>query len=111
MGVVYLAVDTTLSREIALKVLYPSLSTDTVFIDRFKQEARVVASIMHPNIVRINSFESFENNLAIDMEFVPGPSLGHAMAVEVFTPQLAIQIARDALEGLATCHELGVVHR
>ncbi|MBM3290971.1 MAG: serine/threonine protein kinase, partial [Candidatus Hydrogenedentes bacterium] len=111
MGVVYLAEDTTLSREVALKLLYPSLSTDTVFVDRFKQEARVVAAILHPNIVRINSFETLPEGLAIDMEYVSGPSLGHMMAHEVFTPQLAVQIARDVLEGLAVCHELGVVHR
>ena len=111
MGVVYLAEDTTLSREVALKVLYPSLSTDTVFVDRFKQEARVVAAILHPKIVRINSFETLPEGLAIDMEYVAGPSLGHMMAHEVFTPQLAVQIARDTLEGLAVCHELGVVHR
>lgn len=111
MGVVYLAEDTTLSREVALKLLYPSLSTDSAFVDRFKQEARIVASILHPNIVRINSFETIDTNLAIDMEYVPGPSLGQMMQHEVFTPQLAVQIARDALEGLAVCHELGVVHR
>ncbi len=111
MGVVYLAEDSTLSREIALKVLYPSLSTDTVFIERFKQEARVVANILHPNIVRVNSLETIDQSLAIDMEYVAGPSLGHTMAHEVFTPALAVQIARDTLEGLAVCHELGVVHR
>ncbi|NUM53064.1 MAG: serine/threonine protein kinase [Candidatus Hydrogenedentes bacterium] len=108
---VYLSEDTTLSRDVALKVLYPSLSTDTVFIDRFKSEARIVATILHPNIVRINSLETIDHNLAIDMEFVAGPSLGHTMAHEVFSPLLAVQIARDVLDGLAVCHDLGVVHR
>jgi serine/threonine protein kinase len=111
MGVVYLAEDTTLSREVALKVLYPSLSTDTVFIERFKQEARAVASILHPNIVRINSFESIEHSHAIDMEYISGSSLSQMMADTVFTPLLAVQIARDTLEGMAICHGLGIVHR
>lgn len=111
MGVVYLAEDTTLSRTVALKVLYPSLSSDSVFIERFKQEARVVANILHPSIVRINSFETFESCHAIDMEYVEGTSLARLMASEVFTPQLAVCIARDVLDGLALCHELGVVHR
>ncbi len=111
MGVVYLAEDTTLARTVALKVLYPALSNDSVFIERFKQEARVVASILHPSIVRINSFETFENCHAIDMEFVEGTPLARLMASEVFTPQLAVCIARDVLDGLSLCHELGVVHR
>ena len=111
MGVVHLAEDTTLSRTVALKVLYPALSSDTVFIERFKQEARVVANILHPNIVRINSFETFENCHAIDMEYVEGTSLARLMGSEVITPQLALCIARDVLDGLSLCHELGVVHR
>lgn len=111
MGVVYLAEDTSLSREVALKVLYPSLSTDSVFIDRFKAEARIVAAILHSNIVRINSLETLGQSLAIDMEYVSGSSLGQMMTQTVFTPQLAVQIARDTLEGLAICHELGIVHR
>ncbi|MCC6797408.1 MAG: serine/threonine protein kinase [Candidatus Hydrogenedentes bacterium] len=111
MGVVYLAEDTTLSRTVALKILYPALSSDTVFIERFKQEARVVANILHPSIVRINSFETFDSCHAIDMEYVQGTSLARLMANEVFTPQLAVSIARDVLDGLSLCHEHGVIHR
>ena len=86
MGVVYLAEDSTLSREIALKVLYPSLSTDTVFIERFKQEARIVANILHPNIVRVNSLETIDQSLAIDMEALP-PSLGHTRRMKCLRPR------------------------
>ncbi|MDZ4860796.1 MAG: serine/threonine-protein kinase [Candidatus Hydrogenedentes bacterium] len=111
MGVVYLAEDTTLARKIALKVLYASLSSDAVFVERFRQEAKIVAGILHPNVVRINSLETLNNQLAIDMEYVPGPSLGEALEHEVFTPQFAVQIARDVFEGLAVCHAHGVIHR
>lgn len=111
MGVVYLAEDTTLSRQVAIKVLYSTLTADAVFVNRFKQEARVVAQILHPNIVRINSLETIDLNLAIDMEFIDGPSLAAVMSDQIITPVFAVQIARDVLQGLAVCHELGVVHR
>jgi len=111
MGVVYLALDNTLSRRVALKHLYQSLSNDSVFIERFRMEARVVASVLHPNVVRINSLETLDCGLFIDMEYVDGPSLGAALQHQVFTPQLAVQIARDVLDGLLVCHDLGVIHR
>lgn len=107
----YLAEDTLLGRKVALKILNPMLHADAEFLDRFRLEARALASAIHPNIVRINSFDAIDERFAIDMEYVDGPSLGMYLSQQVLTPYTAVSIVRDVLAGLGVCHEAGIVHR
>ncbi|MBL7644688.1 MAG: serine/threonine protein kinase [Candidatus Hydrogenedentes bacterium] len=108
MGVVYLAEDRQLRRQVALKVLYDYLNRDSAFVERFQEEACSVSTLHHPNIVCVHGLERAGDVVAIDMEFVEGASLDQLGAV---TPHLAAGIARDVLGGLAACHQIGVVHR
>ena len=61
MGVVYLAEDERLGRQVALKVLPATLTADTTFIERFRKEAKAIASMSHPNVVHLNSFDIIDD--------------------------------------------------
>lgn len=111
MGVVYCAQDTTLGRIVALKTLYPSLGQDPLFITRFREEARNVATLSHPNIVRIHSFEEIEGQQLIDMEYIDGPPICDLLQGEVVTPAWLLGRLRGVIEALAVCHKQGLVHR
>lgn len=108
MGVVYLAEDRQLRRQVALKVLSDYLKRDRAFVERFQEEACSVATLHHPNIVCVHGLDTSGDTLAIDMEYVEGASLDQFVAV---SPHLAAGIARDVLSGLAVCHQIGVIHR
>lgn len=110
MGVVYLAEDTELGRQVAMKFLHPALSSDDEFVKRFRQEAQFVAGIVHPHIVHINNIARWEHRLAIDMEYVEGESLQQHMARDFVTPATALRIVREILHGLSACHSRGLVH-
>ncbi len=111
MGVVYLAEDTRLKREVALKVLYEHLYQKSSFAERFQEEARSVSTLHHPNIVCVHGLEVANGSVAIDMEFVEGQSLDQLSASARVSPHMAVSIARDVLSGLVTCHQIGIVHR
>jgi serine/threonine-protein kinase len=102
MGTVYRATDTKLGREVAIKVLPPSLAEDSEYLARFQREARVLASLNHTNI---SSVYAVENN-AIVMELVAGEPLRGPEPVEK-----ALSIARQILDGLEAAHRAGVIHR
>lgn len=108
---VYLAEDVTLGREIALKVLDRSLTVDGGFEERFRQEARTIANLKHPGIIRIHSLEKIgdgpDATPAIDMEYVDGGSLENTRYT---LPQL-LRYVHDSLDALACCHASGIVHR
>lgn len=111
MGVVYLAEDLLLKRTVALKVLYEHLNRDSSFVERFQKEARAVSSLHHPNIVFVHGMELVKNTFLIDMEYVDGLSLDQFTRNGPVPPIIAAGIAADILEGLLTCHEVGVIHR
>ncbi len=75
MGEVYRALDTRLGRDVALKVLPPALANDPARIERFKREARVVASLNHPHIVTLYSVEEADGIHFLTMELVEGETL------------------------------------
>jgi len=110
MGVVYLAEDIVLQRKVALKILYPALSSDEEFIERFHQEARLVSGVADPHVVHINNLAMVEHRLAIDMEYVDGLPLNQFIAQEFVTSAVVLRIARDMLLGLSACHYHGLVH-
>ena len=111
MGVVYLVEDTLLGRDVALKLLSPALGGDEAFARRFREEARSIARIAHPNVVHVNSFESLDGHLAIDMEYVDGPSLNQFIADGMLSAERVVRISYDILQALVTCHGVGLVHR
>jgi eukaryotic-like serine/threonine-protein kinase len=74
-GTVYRATDTSLDREVAIKVLHPQLMVDDTFVERFKKEAEVLASFDHPNIVTIFEMGELEGRAFIAMRYLSGGSL------------------------------------
>jgi serine/threonine-protein kinase len=80
MGEVYRATDTKLKRQVALKVLPPSVADDTERLARFQREAEVLASLNHPNIAAIHGFEESNVVKALVMELVEGPTLADRIA-------------------------------
>jgi serine/threonine protein kinase len=116
MGAVYLATDLNLERQVALKVMHPHLSAQEPFQKRFLQEARAAASLDHPGIVRVLSFDHVEGQLILVMEFVIGGSLRdhlNKLAEETRTMELqeGISQIRQIAEALHYAHQQGMTHR
>lgn len=107
MGVVFLAEDESLGREIALKILDRDLVTASDFERRFRQEAKTVAKLQHPNIVQIHALESLGGILAIDMAYIERGPLSHANA----SPEQTVLWSADILSALQCCHDSEIVHR
>lgn len=110
-GVVYLAEDTSLGRKVALKVLHAQLARDAGFLHRFKHEARVIASLAHPHIVRVHAFDALDGLFIIDTEFLPGGPLSERCARSVFDANMIARVARDVLSALEFCHAHDILHR
>ena len=111
MGEVYRARDKKLNRDVALKVLPDSFAGDPDRGARFEREARVLASLNHPNIAHLYGFEDSGGVRAIIQELVEGPTLAERMAGAAFREEEALSIARQIAEALAAAHERGIVHR
>lgn len=113
MGVVYLAVNQNLNRQVALKVLSPrrvSLSVD--YIKRFENEGRAAAALVHPNIVTTHAIGKTDSHHFLEMEYVPGQSLQQEIESNgAIGPLRATQMAVGIAEGLAMAHRIGIVHR
>ncbi|MGI8792393.1 MAG: Stk1 family PASTA domain-containing Ser/Thr kinase [Acidimicrobiales bacterium] len=112
MAEVYLAHDQMLDRRVALKVLFPELSTDPSFVERFRREAQAAANLAHPNIVSIYDWGEENGTYFIVMEYVEGRTLGQVIRSEgPLLPDRAADIAADVASGLAFAHRNGVIHR
>jgi beta-lactam-binding protein with PASTA domain len=112
MGEVYRARDPVLDREVALKILHPSLADDPGFIDRFRREARSAAMLSHPNIVAVHDWGETQGTYFMIMEFVRGPNL---RALLMRDGQLeaaqAVEVVDAVLAALEHAHAQGIVHR
>lgn len=108
MAVVYLAEDQALRRAVAVKVLRPGAGEDSVLRKRFLREARVVARLSHPNIVRVYDVGETEDGLFIVMEYVAGRTLA---GVARLPADEAVPLALQACAGLQHAHDAGLVHR
>jgi eukaryotic-like serine/threonine-protein kinase len=111
MGEVYLASDTRLGRQVALKVLPRALAEDAARRQRLEREAQAAARLNHPNIVTLFSFEDADGITFLTMEYVDGQPLsalitGQGLPLERLLP-LAIPIA----DAVATAHQAGIIHR
>jgi len=111
MGEVYLAEDRELGRRVAIKLLGGWLAQDPERAKRFKQEARSLASLNHPNIVTIYSVEHANGTDFLTMELVEGPSLDERIAAGPMPLTEAVSIARQMAEALGAAHAKGIVHR
>jgi serine/threonine-protein kinase len=111
MGEVYRATDTTLGRDVAIKVLPEAFAADADRVLRFEREARTLASVNHTNIGQIFGLERRAGTTALIMELVEGPTLAdRVMRGRVPIPE-ALNIALQIADALEAAHALGVVHR
>ncbi|HYV97180.1 MAG TPA: serine/threonine-protein kinase, partial [Gemmatimonadaceae bacterium] len=112
MGVVYLAREVELDRYVALKVLPPALAADQKTRARFLREARVAASLSHPNIVPIFRVGETDDVVFFTMAFVDGETLGDRLRARgPLAPSYATRLLRDVSQALAYSHGRGIVHR
>ncbi len=112
MAEVYLAHDLMLDRKVALKVLFPELSTDKNFVERFRREAQAAANLSHPNIVSIYDWGEEDGTYFIVMEYIEGRTLGRIIRSEgPLLADRAAEIGADVAGALAFAHRSGVVHR
>jgi serine/threonine-protein kinase len=111
MAVIYKAQDLELSRIVAIKILRPSLTADATFLTRFKNEARSVANLQHPNIVTIYDVGSSGQTQFIVMEFVDGTDLKKIIKTEgILTVDRALKFAIQMCAGIGFAHRAGLVH-
>ena len=111
MGEVYRARDQKLGRDVALKVLPEAFARDPNRMARFEREAKVLASLNHPNIATIHGLEDSENSNALVMELVEGPTLADRIRQGPILTDEALRIAKQICEALEYAHERGIVHR
>ena len=111
MGEVWQARDTKLDRDVALKVLPEAFTSDPDRLARFEREAKVLASLNHPNIGSIYGLEEAEGVRALVLELVEGPTLADRIAKGPIPIDEALPIAKQIAEALEAAHEQGVIHR
>ena len=111
MGEVYKARDTKLDRDVALKILPDAFVNDPERLARFQREAKVLASLNHPNIAQIHGLEESGDSPALVLEYVPGPTLQDRIAKGPIPLDEALPIARQIAEALEAAHEQGIIHR
>lgn len=112
MGTVYLADDIMLERKVAIKVLNPLLTKDSHFTERFRNEAKVQASLIHPNIVALYNYFREGDNYCMVMEYVEGVTLKQLITDTGPQPeQKVIWILNQTLEAVGYAHKKGIIHR
>ena len=112
MATVYQATDTRLDRQVALKVMHAELARDEDFVRRFIGEAKSVARLSHQNVVAVFDQGADGPFLYLAMEYVPGRTLkGLLRDSGRFSPASALEIMTAVLDGLASAHASGIVHR
>ena len=112
MAEVYRAHDRLLDRPVALKVLFPELSVDRAFVERFRREAQAAANLSHPNIVPVFDWGEDNGTYFIVMEFIDGRALSSILRTAgPMHPDRAAEIGADVAVALAYAHRHGVIHR
>jgi eukaryotic-like serine/threonine-protein kinase len=116
MANVYRAFDTNLQRMVAIKVLSPAAAAQPGFVDRFRQEARLIANLRHPHIVHVYDFGQHENAIYMVQELLAGPTLETWMRDMAArgtrpAPQAIIEILTQLASALDAAHAAGVIHR
>src|SRR6516225_2669356 len=111
MGAVYRARDTTLKREVAIKILPDECARDSDRISRFQREAEVLASLNHPNIAGIYDLREANGSQFLVLELVEGETLAERIARNPIALDECLHIAKQVCEALEAAHEKGIVHR
>ncbi|MCX7420021.1 MAG: serine/threonine-protein kinase [Planctomycetia bacterium] len=111
MGIVYLATDTRLRRDVAIKVLPKAMASNADAVKRFFREARVAARLNHPNVVAVHDVDQQRGLCFLVMELVKGKTAAELISLECLPWPEATQLIADACRGLVAAHEAGLVHR
>lgn len=112
MAIVYKGYQPTLNRVVAIKMLLPQLTRDEEFRTRFLNEAKVIALLNHPNIIRIHDIEWVADQIYIIMEYIGGPSLaGLLRSAGKLTPERTADLGLQIVQALAQAHADGIIHR
>ncbi len=111
MGVVYLAEDLRLGRQVALKAVAPGLTGDPAHRERLRREARAAAALTHPGIATVYALEEFDGHVYIAGEYVPGETLRDELGRGPLGIDRTLETASLIARALAAAHDRGVVHR
>ncbi|HZU53084.1 MAG TPA: protein kinase [Holophagaceae bacterium] len=111
MGEVYRARDPRLNRVVAVKILSESWRKDSTFLARFEREAKVLASLNHPNIVSLFEFGEMDGRTYAVMELLEGRTLRQALASGPLPLRRATEIGAEVARGLSAAHRAGIIHR
>jgi len=111
MGDVYRATDGKLGRSVAIKIIPDGIANDAERVSQLKREARVLASLNHPNIAAIYGLEESGGRNFLVMELVAGETLAERIARGPMALEEVLEVARQIAEALEAAHEKGIVHR
>jgi len=111
MGIVYLATDTHLGREVAIKILPESFSRDSERLTRFRREARATSLLNHPNIVTIHELGQLDSSEYIVTEYVEGETLRKRMLRGPMDLMETLRIGSQVASALSAAHRAGIIHR
>ncbi len=112
MGAVFLCDDLALDRQVAIKVLPPELAVQPALRERFVREARLAASLSHPNIIHVHAVEELSDVLAIVMQYVDGETLTERIErAGPYDPSDVAELVQDTAWALGYAHARGIVHR
>ena len=111
MGVVYLATDEKLDRQVAIKALPADLAADPDRLARFQREAKVLASLNHPNVGGIHGLEQADGHQYLVLEYVEGETLADRLSRGPIPIDESLALAKQIAEALEAAHEKGIVHR
>ncbi len=110
MGAVYHAIQTSLEREVAIKILPVEFGGDVAFCESFAAEAKAMAKLNHPNLISVFDFGEVDEMLFIVMEYLPGKSLHEACHGSPIDPMEVVRMMVGVSQGLAHAHEQGILH-
>jgi WD40 repeat protein len=111
MGLVYEAMQQSLGRAVAVKVLADGPCAPSDLRERFQREGQVIARLRHPNIVQVIEVGEFEGTPYLVLEYVAGQSLADHLTGTPWAPRRAAELVRDIARGIETAHELLIIHR
>ena len=111
MGEVYLANDPKLDRKVAIKVLPEPMTRDKERVARFQREAKLLASLNHPNIAVIHGFDDSDGIRFLVMEYIEGETLSRRLKRGPFPVEDALDVAKQMADALEAAHEKGIVQR
>jgi serine/threonine-protein kinase len=111
MGVVWKALDTTLDREVAVKILPDAFAEEQGRLARFKREAKLLASVNHPNIATIHALEEEDNISFVVLELVEGNTLNELVQQGPLSVENALNVCSQVAAAIETAHERGIIHR